>query len=68
MAKSHTTGLYGGGFEGWLEKRNARLPGHPYPHFAESAKSYARVDVTALLRAEFDPADLARLNAMGLAT
>lgn len=67
MTQEVSSGLYDNNFSNWVQKRFKYVP--PVPGQQKDApKRYARVNVTALLLADFDPKTLARLNALGLAT
>lgn len=68
MADLESLNIYDAAFDNWLEKRVKRLPSGLRADRVGAPRHFNRVDVTALLRAEFDAGKLARLNALGLAT
>lgn len=68
MTGNHELALYDANFYRWLDSRATRAAAYEEFLRPHSARKREKVDLNALLRLEFSPRLLARLNALGLAT
>lgn len=67
MSYDYATALYDPNLNRWLDKRAARAAAGNGVAGDQPARA-RKIDLNALLRAEFNPQVLARLNALGMAT
>jgi hypothetical protein len=68
MTQTSGLALYDAGFYRWLDKRAARGAALQTQEPPLRPTISEKLDLTALLRREFEPKILARLNALGFAT
>lgn len=68
MTDHYELAVYDANFYRWLDKRAARNGALEVQAPASKSVPQDKISLTALLRREFEPKILARLNALGLAT
>lgn len=68
MSYDYATALYDPNLNRWLDKRATRAAAARNDRPGGRPAGVSKIDLNALLRAEFSPQVLARLNALGLAT
>ncbi len=68
MTNPHELALYDANFYRWLDKRATRAAALQTHAPAAQSALRNKINLTVLLRKEFEPKILARLNALGLAT